>query len=232
MVEQWNEELPNATVRFGEYTYQLVAGGTHGELTFGRATNCTVRLNPDDLGISRVAGAVVADGGTWWVVNRSARRPLAMIDEHGFRSMLAPGRRLPAEGRVRVVVDGSSGSHRLEINGPVRAVDPTTSAPGLPTAVGEGVLVSHDDRRALVALFAGYLHEGARHDPHPRTYRAAAARVRCTETALRRRIEYLRERLAKAGVPNMNGANALPNLAEYVLATGIVTKDDLGLIHL
>ena len=102
---------------------------------------------------------------------------------------------------------------------------------GLPTAVGEGVLVNDADRLALVALFAGYLEEHPRHDPNPKSYAAAAARLGWPRTTLVKRVEYLRTRLDAAGVPGMMGWNAMTNLAEYVLTTGIITKDDLALVH-
>jgi hypothetical protein len=229
MSEQWNRPSA-AIVRVGDAVHELTAVDSEKEFTFGRAETCTVCLNPDDIGISRLAGSIEADGGTWWVVNRSTTRQLAVIDEFGFRNVLPPGRRYAVEGRVRVVIDGSHGSHELDISGPVRLV-PTVSVPGESTAIGAGVMVSQEDRLALVALFAGYLEEGKRHDPHPKSYNAAAARLGWTDAALRKRIEYLRNRLDKAGVPNMTGWNALSNLAEYVLSTRIITRDDLRLIR-
>jgi hypothetical protein len=228
--EQWDRPAA-ADVRVGDAVFELAALGSTDEFTFGRAESCTVCLNPDDTGISRLAGSIEADSGTWWVVNRSASRPLAVIDELGFRSVLPPGRRYAVEGRVRVVVDGSHGSHELDISGPIRVAPTDVLVPGESTAVGAGVTVSQDDRLALVALFAGYLEEGKRHDPHPKAYNAAAARLGWPRTTLVKRIEYLRNRLDRAGVPNMTGWNALSNLAEYVLTTGLITKDDLRLIR-
>lgn len=220
---------PRATiVRLREAVYALQAGS---EFSFGRARSCTVCLDPNDLGISRVAGSVEADGGTWWVVNRSTTRLLAVIDGIGFRSVLAPGRRHVIEGRLRVVVDGTHGSHELEISGPVRTTPVVAPVPGERTVVGENVLINPDDRAALTALLAGYLEDGPRYDPHPKSYQAAGARLGLPPSTVRKRIEYLRSRLDRAGVPNMTGWNALPNLAEYVLTTGIITKEDLRLIR-
>ncbi|MGH3908410.1 MAG: hypothetical protein ACRDTE_30125 [Pseudonocardiaceae bacterium] len=203
------------------------------ELTFGRASSCTVCLDPDDIGISRLAGSVHFEGGTWWLVNRSSTRQLAVVDELGLRSVLPPGRRWPLDGRVRILVDGSAGNHTLEVHAPPPAggVPEDAAPPGTPTAIGEEVLIRAPDRLALVALFSGYLEDGARYDPYPKTYAAAAARLGWPRPTVLRRIEHLRTRLDKAGVPNMMGWNALTNLAEYVLTTGIITKDDLRLIH-
>ena len=82
-----------------------------------------------------------------------------------------------------------------------------------------------------MALFAGYLQEGDRYDPNPKSYAAAAARLGWPRTTLVERIEYLRGRLDRAGVPNMQGWNALSGLAEYVLTTGLITREDLRLLR-
>ncbi|HMJ74557.1 MAG TPA: hypothetical protein VK507_01220, partial [Iamia sp.] len=60
-----------------------------------------------------------------------------------------------------------------------------------------------------------------------RTYADAAARLTWPRTTLVKRIEYLRSRLTAAGVPGLHGDNALRALAEYVIAAGILTRDDL-----
>ncbi len=96
----------------------------------------------------------------------------------------------------------------------------------------ESTVPSSDaDRLAMVALFAGYLHDPPRHDPHPRSY-AAAARLGWPKTTLIKRVEYLRTRLTTAGVSNLTGWNALPALAEYAITTGVITKEHLTLIGL
>ena len=85
------------------------------------------------------------------------------------------------------------------------------------------VVINDQDRLALVALFAGYLQPFPRHDPHPRSYADAAARLGWPRTTLVKRIEYLRTRLTDAGVPNLQGENGLPALAEWALLTGSLT---------
>ncbi|MGH3660215.1 MAG: hypothetical protein ACRDUA_26565, partial [Micromonosporaceae bacterium] len=109
------EEGGGAVVTAGGHRHEL---STETELTFGRASGCTVCLDPDDVGISRLAGSVRFEGGTWWLVNRSSTRQLAVVDELGLRSVLPPGRRWPLDGRVRILVDGSAGSHTLGVQAP------------------------------------------------------------------------------------------------------------------
>jgi hypothetical protein len=198
--------------------------------TFGRSEDCTVCLDPHDTGISRRAGSLEREGGTWWLVNRSSLRPLAVTDELGFRSVLAPGRRLAVEAPVRVTVDGTDASHVLTVTVPRFGATTRQPEVGTTTSVGEGVLVSEADRAAMVALFAGYLEDPPRYDPYPKSYAAAAARLGWPRTTLVKRIEYLRTRLTNAGVPNLTGWNALPGLAEYAITARLIGKEDLRLI--
>lgn len=221
------------------------------ELTFGRARECTICLDPADTGISRVAGAVAQESGTWWLSNSSATRPLSVVDDLGFRSVLPPGRRIAVETPTTVLVDGTRGQHGLRLSPvPVEPARPAGEAPdeaedpadddtdvmageapgGVATAIGAGVAISEADRLAMVALFAGYLEEPPRYDPYPKSYLAASARLGWKRTTLVKRIEYLRSRLDAAGVPNMTGFSALVNLAEYAISRGLVTRDDLRLL--
>jgi hypothetical protein len=201
-------------------------------LTFGRARECGVCLDPDDLAISRIAGVVEAEHGTWWIANTSATRPLSLVDDLGFRSVLAPGRRAAVETSMQVIVDGSRHRHtiRISVDAP-RAEPPPEQPPGVPTAVGEQVLISSADRLAMVALFAGYLHDPPLYDPYPKSYAAASARLGWKRSTLVKRIEYLRTRLDAAGVPNMTGYAALTNLAEYAISRSLITRDDLDLLQ-
>jgi hypothetical protein len=219
-------------VELGSAQYRV---GPGEPFTFGRAENCTICLDPDDAAISRTAGTIVRDGRLWWLINTSSSRHLAVVDELGLRSVLAPGRRVAVEGRTRVVVEGTRRSHELVLHGPQPAVivgPAATGTPvGAPTSTGEEVMVNRADRLALVALFGGYLEEGERYDPYPRSYAGAAKRLGWPRTTLVKRIEYLRTRLSSAGVPNLHGWNAMTNLAEYVLTTGLITRDDLDLLR-
>ncbi len=83
--------------------------------TFGRGASCTACVDSDDLGISRVAGSVEHEAGTWWVLNRSTVRPLTIVDDLGIRSVLAPGRRVAVDGALTVVVEGSIRRHAFEV---------------------------------------------------------------------------------------------------------------------
>lgn len=220
----------------------VVAGVDHAVdpergFTFGRAAACDACLDPDDVGISRLAGSVDFSEGTWFVTNRSSGRPLSAADPLGFRTVLAPGRRLAVDGRLSVTVEGQVRRHEVVVVVPGTGPLPPPPEPveqaaveGLATEMGGGVNYTDDDRRALVALFAGYLQPFPRYDPRPRAYADAAAKLGWPRTTLVKRIEYLRVRLVRAGVPNLQGEHAMEALAEHVIASGVIGRDDLHLL--
>jgi hypothetical protein len=212
-----------------------VAGKRHGlgpgqALTFGRAESCDVCLDPDDVGISRLAGSVEYVDGVWFVTNRSTGRPVSAVDPLGFRTVLAPGRRMAVDERLSIIVEGQVRRHELVVTAPRAPTASVVSPPdaeGLPTEMGGGVSYTDDDRRALAALFAGYLRPFPRYDPRPRSYADAAAVLGWPRTTLVKRVEYIRTRLVRAGVPNLQGDRALEALAEHVIAGGVIGRDDL-----
>ncbi|MBO0729551.1 MAG: hypothetical protein J2P57_09850 [Acidimicrobiaceae bacterium] len=197
--------------------------------TFGRAGTCTVQLSADDLGISRVAGSIERQGGTWWLVNRSGSRPLSVTDDLGLRTVVAPGHRVSVTGPLTVVVEGEAHRHAIALDtAPSRSEVPVPDVGDRrPTATAEGVLLDDDDRRALVAVFAGYLRDFPRYDPHPRSYTEAAAELGWPRTTLLKRMERIRRRLTDAGVTNLLGDTALQHLADWALATRAISRDDL-----
>lgn len=210
--------------------HQLQPGQVY---TFGRAPSCTGRLDPNDLGISRIAGSIEHHGGAWWVHNRSTVRPLTVVDDVGIRTVVAPGRQVGVVGEVTVVVEGALRRHAITVTaeappGPGEALD--TGDPR-PTATAAGVVINDQDRRALVSLFSGYLEPFPRYHPYPRSYADAAAALGWPRTTLVKRIEYIRTRLTNAGVPNLLGETALQHLAEWALTTRVITREDLALLR-
>jgi hypothetical protein len=220
----------DVTITSGDRTFEV---GVGSPVTFGRSRECVLCLDADDVGISRRAGSVEEEAGTIWLVNRSTNRPLTVRDELGLRSVVLPGRRIALEAPVTVIVEGSLRQHVLHVEVPRPATaDEAAEVPeGMRTVAGEAVVIREDDRLALVALFAGYLEDPPRYKPYPRTYEAAAKRLGWPRTKLIKRIEYLRRRLDDAGVPNLLGYNALEQLAEHVIATRVITKQDLELLR-
>lgn len=203
-------------------------------VTFGRGEGCSVRLPAEDLGISRLAGSVEDDGSVAWLTNRSETRPLFVVDHLGMRSVLAAGRRLAVDRTLTVVVEGQLRRHALVVETQDEPATPLRlGAPveGLATEMGTQVTYTDEDRLALVALFAGFLLAFPRHDPRPRSYAEAAADLGWPRTTLVKRIEHMRERLTRAGVPGLLGDAALEALAIHVLTTRVITREDLVLLQ-
>jgi len=220
-------------VRLGDRHIELTEGR---ELTFGRSRQATLCLDPSDLGISRFAGSLKVESGVWWLVNRSTVRPLEVVDDVGIRTVLPPERRLALVGPITVIVEGATRRHALAIDMPdlvARPADSSSPVPAVeesPTRAATDVAITPADKLALVALFSGYLESFPRYDPHPKSYADAAARLAWPRTTLIKRVEYLRTRLTNAGVPNLLGDNALQHLAEWALATGLISRADLDLL--
>ena len=222
------------TIGLGDQRYEV---GEGEELTFGRSPRTTLCLDPSDLGISRVAGSFEADAGVWWLVNKSTVRPLEVVDDVGIRTVLPPGRRLAVTAPITVIVEGAMRRHALTVDLPEEALEGGPGGPisgphfeGTPPRAASEVSITSADKVALVALFSGYLEPFPRYDPHPKSYADAAARLKWPRTTLVKRVEYMRTRLTNAGVPNLLGENALQHLAEWALATGLISRTDLALL--
>jgi len=226
-------EQPTITIGLRGERYEVPEGE---ELTFGRSQRATLCLDPADLGISRIAGLLEADAGVWWLVNKSAVRPLEVVDDVGIRTVLPPGRRIAVTAPITVIVEGATRRHALTVDLPHQDVEaeagraPALEVEGNPTRATSDVSITPADKLALVALFSSYLEPFPRYDPHPKSYADAAARLDWPRTTLVKRVEYLRTRLTNAGVPNLLGENALQHLAEWALATGLISRADLGLL--
>jgi hypothetical protein len=226
-----------ATVTVAGVRHDLVAGQS---FVFGRVESCDACLDPADVGISRRAGSIDCIDRVWFVTNRSGSRPLSVVDPVGLRSVLAPGRCMAVDGRLSVVVEGQIRRHELVITAPdVGELTPDAAATepegdgegeGVPTEMGGGVTYNDKDRRALVALFTGYLEPFPRYDPTPRSYADAARALGWPHSTLRKRVEHIRRRLVAAGVPNLQGERAMEALAEHVIASSVITRDDLDLL--
>jgi hypothetical protein len=210
--------------------------GDDGPFVFGRSSTCDMRLDPADTGISRRAGAIEHAGGRWWLSNLSTSHPLYVIDSTRLRKVVAMGTQHALAGELLVIVEGLRGSHTLIVVAPAADAHPAAD-PGdgpatgeLTTAWGGRITLNERDRMALAALFRGYLLDPPHYDPQPKKYDSTALRLAWPPSTLRKRVEYVRDRLKRAGVPGLDGARALEALAEHVIATGLITRADLDLI--
>jgi hypothetical protein len=198
---------------------------------FGRAdAEGVVGLDPTDMGISALAGTVELDAGYWWILNRSRKRPLFIDLGSGPELRLDTGHRHAVNStRLSVLVRGAILTHRLDVVLPetnlCRPLEAGRQSSGTLTA---DIRLSDSDRDAVVALFAGYLEAFPRRSAHPVDYAQAAELLGppWTRTTVRKRVERIRERLASGGI-YFDGPHARHELAEYLIANGIIGPDDL-----
>ncbi len=218
------------TVRTTNYTVR-----PEDVFTFGRLESCTCCLDPIDRGISRIAGAIMFEHGTWWVVNRSESRALHIVDSVGFSVPLPvarpgwpPSRREVEPGGTRVLVSGHVWTHELRCAIPNRSAVPAFVQPfGAESTKTVRPRITDARREVLVALVSGYLLPFPRYDPRPLTYAEIARIVHLPRTTVARRIEDVRSQLRDAGVPGLEDSDARRPLAEWLLATRLIVPADL-----
>ena len=190
-------------------------------------------LDPTDMGISAEAGSVELQFGLWWVINRSRKRPLMVETTPG-----APSIRLDAGDRVAltrsesiVLVPGAVFTHRLDIHLSPEALSSLrveTSQDSGTITIGE-VGLSERDRDVLTALCSGYLRPFPYRDARPISYQRAAELLgsEWTKVTVRKQVERIKERMERSGL-YFQGLRANDEMAEYLIANGILTQADLS----
>ena len=221
----------------GGQTHVVIDGGRHLHLTdndrfdFGRAStdDGIFGLDPQDMGISRLAGSVHKVDTLWVLTNRSGSVPLHLdVDASGQFHTLPPGQRHLINDAVVIVVKGLRRMHRIDVlvAGDTAAV--ATVRPQIDTqVVGATVTFTEGELDCLTAVYRGFLEEFPRRDCVPLTYNEAGLLLDLPGSTVRKRIEKVRAKLADQGV-YVEGPNARWELATFVLDAGMITPDDLA----
>jgi hypothetical protein len=216
----------------------LIAGdefivSSEQSFVFGRADgDGVVGLDSSDMGISAVAGSLEWGWGLWWLVNHSRKRRLLLDDGSGGQPQrLECGQRFAINVRPLIVlVPGAIYTHRIEVVIPesdLARVEGSRLTSG--TLVAGDLRLSERDKDVLVAMFSGYLETFPRRTMRPRTYKEAATRLGAPWTAVtvRKQIERLKERASRISV-YFEGPHANYDLADYLVANGLLVPDDLA----
>lgn len=219
-----------AAVLIGEEEFGL---SPDRPFVFGRGdADDILGLDPTDMGISAVAGSVESAWGLWWVVNRSAKRPLLLDDVGGGtpRRLGCGLRYAVCVSRLSVLIPGVIYTHRLEVVVPTADLarfHGTRSSSG--TVTGGEVRLSERDRDVVVALLSGYLEDFPRRQARPRTYQQAAELLgpSWTKITVRKQIERLKLRLTAAGL-YFDGPQANFDLADHLIGDGLLCPADLA----
>jgi hypothetical protein len=129
-----------------------------------------------------------------------------------------------------VLVPGAIYTHRVEV-----VIPESDLARIAGSQVTSGTLVAGDlrlserDKDVLVAMFSGYFEAFPRRSTRPRTYQQAATLLGPPWTAVtvRKQIERLKDRAARIEA-YFEGPHANYDLADYVVANGLLVQDDLA----
>ena len=211
-------------------------------LTFGRSAECTITLPAADCGVSRSAGSLVFERGTWWLRNDSSSSVLYVSGDRGFRVDLPPGMRAPVQQwHAKIRLQGVLGSYTLRLRLPdlddVPEQDLGTGQGGrIPASpTGEHLVtstrrrppLSGSDRLILAARFEDYLDWRHTGPAAPRSAKETAERIGWQAHTVAKRCENIRDRYSRLGVPGLRGPRALEELAMLLISTGELTAKDL-----
>jgi hypothetical protein len=211
-------------------------------LTFGRGAACTISLPAADRGVSRSAGSLLFEHGTWWLRNDSSSSVLYLSGDRGFRVDLPPGMRAPVQQwHAKIRVQGALDSYTLRLRLPdlddVPDQDPGAGQSGQVTVppTGEHLRtstrtrppLSSSDRLILAARFEEYLDWRHTGPAGPRSATETAGRIGWQAHTVAKRCENIRDRYSRLGVPGLRGPRALEELAMLLISTGELTADDL-----
>lgn len=208
--------------------------------TIGRRGDLVIDDNPY---LHRRFLVLRPDGAIWWLENVGERLAATVSDDSGtVQAVLAPGGRLPLgfDG-VHVVFGAGSTVYDLQIrSGRSFGHPPVPDADDRDDEVDEttigAVALSPAQRLLLVALCENTLRliDGGR-GGIPSTAEASA-RLGWTLSAFTRRLDYLCQKLERAGAAGLRGdrgqlaTDRRMRLVEHAVATRLVTRDDLRLL--
>ena len=220
-------------VRFLDDEHRL---GTDDQLTFGRAAD--VVLDDANPYLHRVVGRFVWWDGLWWVENLGDAIELQLLGGDGSFVRLPPGAQVPLT-QTRAAVRLSAGGLPYEVEAAVTASTPPPPKPvvkpaGLPTTRFGEVVLTGDERALVVELVRPFLLEPGAGPERLPANEDVAATLGWSRTKLNRKLDYLCERLTRAGVKGLQGGrtqlatNRRWVLVQHALVARLVTPDDLG----
>ena len=215
------------------------------ELTFGRSADLVV---DDNRYLHRLIGRFTWSNGMWWLVNTGSSIALRLDDADGpSYARVAPGSTVPLSFETATLSFEAGGRPyelrtELLVDSPLLTVDvmgagsddtgghvdpeATTTAGSLP--------LNDEQRLLLVALCEPWLRDAASNELP--TNRQLAMRLGWTITKFNRKLDWLCQKYATAGVTGLRGSSDLlardrrVRLVEHALDASVVTAADLVLL--
>lgn len=212
--------------------------GPGEEFTFGRSLWCTFCVDEQDRNISRRAGLIAYEEGSWVLSNTSDTRPFSVFDtDRMTRRELLAGQRHPLDARCfRISLPGSRRAHfeftivneALEDDQSDLGAGEGARSPKVGTPTLGAPELSRRQRLDVAALSWEWHDPPGRRGPRPLTYDQAARRLRCTPKSLERRVSELRSSLVRRGYQQLDD---LAMMCSF-LVTGCraVGPEDFGLL--
>lgn len=205
------------------------------QLTFGRAAD--IVLDEDNLYLHRVVGRFVWWDGFWWVENLAEALELQLLGEDGTLVRLPPGAQAPlTQGRAAVRFSAGGLPYEVEATVPATsapAPPPLPPTPGLPTTRYGDVVLTADEKALVAELARPFLLDPSAGPERLPANEDVAAALGWGRTKLNRKLDYLCERLTRAGVRGLQGGrsqlatNRRWVLVQHALVARLVNLEDL-----
>lgn len=209
----------------------------NAELIIGRDGDLAIDDNPY---LHRRFLRIAYSGAIWWLINIGAQLTARVRDDdRRFEAWLAPGGSMPiAFGKT--VVSFTAGSTTYDFD--IHVDDPPTPVTDQDTTAGDGttkgrVTLTPDQRLLVLALVETALKrgDGSAAATLPSSAQAAQ-RLGWGQKKFDRKLDNVCDKLTRIGIRGLHGnignqaANRRARLADYALATGLVSRDDLALL--
>jgi hypothetical protein len=212
------------------------------DLTFGRSGDLVI---DDNRYLHRSVGQFSWNNGMWWLANTGSSIALRLADTVGpSYTRVAPGSTVPLVYETATITFEAGGlpyelRTELLVEAPLYAIDLATSADDgetdLEATTTAGSLPLNDEQRLLlVALCEPRLRGDTANELG--TNRQIASRLGWTITKFNRKLDWLCQKYAAAGVSGLRGSSDLLardrrlRLVEHALDAGVVTARDLALL--
>ena len=210
--------------------------GPGGQLTFGRAAD--VVLDDDNRYLHRLVGRFVWWDGFWWIENLGDALELQLLGDDGSLVRLPPGAQAALTQR-RATVRFSAGGLPYEVEvtvplSPPPAPPPAAPSPGPATTRYGEVALTADEKALMVELARPFLLDPSAGPERLPGNEDVAAVLGWSRTKLNRKLDYLCERMTRAGVKGLQGGRAqlATNrrwvLVQHARVARLVTARDLG----
>lgn len=221
-----------------DYCGEDHAVGPQDSLSFGRDAELVIDDNPY---MHRVLGVFEHRDGHWFLHNVGRAIVLNVADRTGPTSaVLGPGRTLGlamAEFAVSLV----AGRTHYELEAALEDIEDPIEADyerrGGQRTLEWGMVELNPDQRLLLVDLAAHCLADPHADPVPASSKGASARrLGWSLSKYNRKLDHLCEKLDRAGVPGLCGAEGVQAsdrrrlLVQHAVGVGLVTRDDLELL--